>query len=328
MRVRAPARLHFGFLDLNGGLGRRFGSIGLALDAPVIALAMTPAVELSVDGPEPERVERYVRAAANHLSVPEGVAVRLYETIPPHAGFGSGTQLALALAAGLAALHGRPFAAEDAGAALDRGARSGVGVAAFLQGGLIVDGGRGPTGGMPPVISRLPFPDAWRVVLVLDEAGPGVHGPAESTAFRELPTFPDGEAAQICRIVLMTILPAAAEADLPAFGRGVAAIQRRVGDFFAPFQGGGRYTSPVVADALAEIEKAGVAGVGQSSWGPTGFAVVGSQAEAEELVRQISGRDGERGRLRFMIARGRNRGADVTTDLEERPRIQRGLRLA
>ncbi len=26
----APARLHLGFLDLNGGLGRRFGSLGLA----------------------------------------------------------------------------------------------------------------------------------------------------------------------------------------------------------------------------------------------------------------------------------------------------------
>ena len=29
--VTVPARLHFGFLDLNGGLGRRFGSIGLAI---------------------------------------------------------------------------------------------------------------------------------------------------------------------------------------------------------------------------------------------------------------------------------------------------------
>ena len=28
VRVRAPARLHLGFLDMNGALGRRFGSIG------------------------------------------------------------------------------------------------------------------------------------------------------------------------------------------------------------------------------------------------------------------------------------------------------------
>ena len=29
--VAVPARLHLGFLDLDGGLGRRFGSIGVAI---------------------------------------------------------------------------------------------------------------------------------------------------------------------------------------------------------------------------------------------------------------------------------------------------------
>ncbi len=33
VRVTAAARLHLGFLDFNGDLGRRFGSIGLAIDA-------------------------------------------------------------------------------------------------------------------------------------------------------------------------------------------------------------------------------------------------------------------------------------------------------
>ena len=30
--VRAPGRLHLGFLDPSGSLGRRFGSIGLVID--------------------------------------------------------------------------------------------------------------------------------------------------------------------------------------------------------------------------------------------------------------------------------------------------------
>src|SRR6185369_13930596 len=33
--VTAPARLHLGFLDLEGGLGRRFGSLGLTLEGVV-----------------------------------------------------------------------------------------------------------------------------------------------------------------------------------------------------------------------------------------------------------------------------------------------------
>ncbi|MFD0935973.1 GHMP kinase, partial [Methylobacterium trifolii] len=46
VEVEAPARLHFGFLDLHGGLGRRFGSIGLAIDAPAVRLAARVADRL------------------------------------------------------------------------------------------------------------------------------------------------------------------------------------------------------------------------------------------------------------------------------------------
>ena len=32
--VTTSSRLHMGFFDLNGGLGRRFGSIGVSLKSP------------------------------------------------------------------------------------------------------------------------------------------------------------------------------------------------------------------------------------------------------------------------------------------------------
>ena len=31
--ITAPARLHLGFMDLNGSLGRKFGSVGLTIDS-------------------------------------------------------------------------------------------------------------------------------------------------------------------------------------------------------------------------------------------------------------------------------------------------------
>lgn len=327
VRVRTPARLHFGFLDLHGGLGRRFGSLGLALDGPALDLEIRPARKLTAQGSEAGRLRRIVEAAAAHLGVPATVAVSLHEAIPAHAGFGSGTQLALAVAAGLARLHGRVFVASEAAAALDRGNRSGVGLAAFLQGGLIVDGGRDASGAPPPVVARLVFPEAWRVVLVIDSASRGVHGEDETRAFQDLPPFPEADAAHICRLVLMRILPAVAETDLTAFGRGVAEIQRRLGDFFAPYQGG-RFASPAVADALAESEALGIEGVGQSSWGPTGFALVGSEAQAQDLVGRLARPDGERGRLRFVIARGRNQGADVLPIAAAQPRRYGSLKHA
>ena len=52
IRVKTSARLHLGFLDLNGGTGRRFGSLGLAIDRPVTSLEVEPAVAGSVEGPE------------------------------------------------------------------------------------------------------------------------------------------------------------------------------------------------------------------------------------------------------------------------------------
>lgn len=306
IRIEAPARLHFGFLDLHGGLGRRFGSIGLAIDAPSLALTVRPAPAAAVEGLEADRVRGYVRAAAAHLGVGEAVSVRVERAIPPHAGFGSGTQLALAVAAAMARLNGRAFSAQAFSNALDRGNRSGVGLCAFTEGGLIVDGGRGPDEAPPPVVARLAYPADWRIVLILDTAMAGVHGAREVEAFRDLPRFPERDAAEICRIVLMQILPAAVTAEPEGFGAGITRIQGLIGDHFAPHQGG-RFASPAVAGALAAAAAQGVTGFGQSSWGPTGFALMPTESEARALVASLD----RGGSLRFLIARGRNTGATV-----------------
>ncbi|MGH1591264.1 beta-ribofuranosylaminobenzene 5'-phosphate synthase family protein [Methylobacterium phyllosphaerae] len=308
VRVEAPARLHFGFLDLHGGLGRRFGSIGLAIDAPSLALTARRSAHPAVAGPEADRVRGYVAAAAAHLGRGADVAITVERVIPAHAGFGSGTQLALAVAAAMARLDGAPFAPDAFAASLDRGNRSGVGLCAFTEGGLIVDGGRGPDGGPPPVIARLPYPEAWRIVLILDPSTAGVHGAREVEAFRDLPRFPEAHAAEICRIALMQVLPAVALAEPEGFGAGITRIQTLIGDHFAPHQGG-RFASDAVAQALAQVAAQGVAGYGQSSWGPTGFALVPSEVEARALVASLD----RGGPLRFLIARGRNRGASVTS---------------
>jgi beta-RFAP synthase len=308
VRIRAPARLHLGFLDLNGNLGRRFGSIGLSLDEPALDLTIAHAREFVVNGPQDDRIAAAVRAAARFLDVPDAVGVRIAEALPPHAGFGSGTQIALAAAAGLARLFGCRFDGAAAAAALDRGNRSGIGLAAFRDGGFIVDGGRDAGERAPPVVARHPFPSAWRVLLVLDDAARGVHGDAERAAFRDMPEFPASIAAHLCRVAMMQMLPALAMQDFVPFGRAVAEIQRRLGDHFAPFQGGGRYTSRAVAEVLAGLERDGVEGVGQTSWGPTGFALFESNAAAETALARLRVVDSS---LRFAIARGRNRGADV-----------------
>ncbi|MEJ1160824.1 beta-ribofuranosylaminobenzene 5'-phosphate synthase family protein [Prosthecomicrobium sp. N25] len=314
VRVTAPARLHIGFLDLNGDLGRRFGSIGLAVDRPAATVRIRRAEVPSVSGAEVMRAHRYLKAACDALGLPMRHELVVAGTIPPHAGFGSGTQLALAIGAAVARLEGLPFEAGAMAARLDRGARSGIGVAAFETGGFVLDGGKGPGDRPPPIVARLPYPEDWRIVLVLDEAVDGVHGEAETAAFRALPRFPAEDAAHLCRVVLMRMLPALADRDLAAFGAAVSEVQARLGDHFAPAQGGGRFTSARVGAACRALEAAGAAGIGQSSWGPTGFALFGSEAEAERAVAGLAVNDRTPDGLYFVVARGRNHGARIEAE--------------
>jgi len=99
--VTAPARLHLGFLDLNGELGRSFGSMGLAISEFCTRIRVSKATTPHVSGPDGERARRYLERLEVLLSLDGAHRVEIAEAIPDHSGLGSGTQLALALAAAI-----------------------------------------------------------------------------------------------------------------------------------------------------------------------------------------------------------------------------------
>lgn len=308
--VFAPARLHLGFLDLEGGLGRRFGGLGLAIDGFGTRLRLAAARSATASGPGAERALRYLSQAAAALDLPPGARVIVDEASPEHAGFGSGTQLGLAIAAALARLHGARIATPDLAKAIGRGARSGIGIGAFDSGGFLVDGGLAPGAAPAPVIARLAFPAEWRVLLLLDPARQGLHGGGETAAFGKLPAFPEALAGRLCRVLLLRLLPGLAEHDFAAASSALGEIQERLGDYFSAAQNG-RYSSPGVAEALSWLRGQGILGIGQSSWGPTGFALLASLADADAVAKAAAERFRARN-LDFRIVGGRNRGADVT----------------
>ena len=308
--VQAPARLHLGFLDLNGGLGRRFGSIGLAINGPKTSITISAAPQMRVTGSERERVGSHVETMRRALGIAGAYDVRINEVVPAHAGLGSGTQLALAVAAAFRRLHGLPLDVARDAVRLGRGARSGVGIGVFEHGGLVVDGGRGPTRTAAPIVSRMPFPEPWRILLVLDRHCQGAHGLAERESFNMLAPFSDSDAGHLCRLVLMQALPALVDCDIAAFGSAIKDIQGCMGDYFAPLQGGSRFCSPDVAGALDLLEREGAIGIGQSSWGPTGFAFAPSAEAAERLLSRAR-RDRRCRDLDLHAYSGLNRGADI-----------------
>lgn len=308
--VAASARLHLGFLDMNGGLGRKFGGVGLSLDAPATRLTLTRAERNLVEGPESARAAALLERAQEALGVAHRHRLTLEEAIPAHAGFGSGTQLALAVSAALRRLEDLPHDPAADAALMARGARSGLGAGLFQLGGVVVDGGRGPHTITPPVVARAAFPDEWRVLLVCDPGHVGLHGADERDAFAELPPVDAAMSGEVCRLVLMQILPALAEKELAPFGAAVTRIQALVGDHFAAAQGGRRFTSARVEATVSRLLDDGATGGGQTSWGPTGFAFVDSDTAARRLLGRHGAKAREEG-LDISIHRGLNRGAKI-----------------
>ncbi|MDX1519597.1 MAG: GHMP kinase [Gammaproteobacteria bacterium] len=311
IRVKAPARLHMGFMDMHGGLGRSFGSLGLCLENLYTSLSVRESGSLHVSGPGCERAQRYAGQILEHFAPGEAVEIQIERAIPEHMGLGSGTQLSLALGLAITQLKGIRVSIEDIACCLGRGARSGIGIGAFRYGGFIVDGGRGESTRVPPVISRMGFPDEWRILLLLDHSRQGVHGKEEVQAFRSLPEMQDNTVNHLCRIVVMQVLPALAEKNCEAFGAGITEIQNCVGDHFQHVQGG-RYASARVASVLEWAgQQDGVTGIGQSSWGPTGFAILPSETQAYQTMKKAREIFSEDDQIEFILARARNQMAEM-----------------
>ena len=322
VQVSAPARLHLGFLDLNGTSGRRFGSIGLAIDShhTVVTARFCGADEIHlVPDQLRQKVDHFISTFHQHFSdviqqTDKPIQLSISAFIPEHAGLGSGTQLALAVGIALCRLYDIDAETADIAALLHRGARSGIGIAAFDLGGFIVYGGLGPDSLVPPLLIRQPFPEHWRVVMLMEHVSQGIHGQAEKKAFNELPTFPVSQSHAICHHTLMQLLPALIEQDINLFGHSITEIQRLIGDHFSQAQGG-RYTSPRIAQLLTQAHTLGHTGIAQSSWGPTGCVFVESEAKAltltEQLEQTISQQFENKDDYSIIIARANLTGAEI-----------------
>jgi beta-RFAP synthase len=323
IQVTTGSRLHFGLFhlpsegseprpDRTGASGvavRRFGGVGLMLDEPGIQLTVTPATDWFAEGPLSTRALDFARRCAEPTARPCRIVV--HRCAPEHVGLGTGTQLGMAVARAVAD-------PSDAGTLdptalarrVGRGLRSALGLHGFAQGGFLVEAGQSRQGVISPLVSRLGFPDEWRIVLVLPHGSVGLHGEAEKDAFDGLRTPSVGTTDSLCRLVLLGMLPALVERDIRAFGEAVYDFNARAGETFAPVQGG-TYAQSRCAELVRFARNCGIAGTGQSSWGPTVFAVADDEDRATAFADQVRRRfdlaDAE-----VLVTRARNHGAETT----------------
>ncbi|QLH84484.1 beta-ribofuranosylaminobenzene 5'-phosphate synthase family protein [Halosimplex pelagicum] len=320
-RVTVGGRIHVGFQNLSLAHERLYGGVGLALAEPRLDLRAERAEAVDCDD---DAARPYVERVVDHLDVP-GATVRVDERLPRHAGLGSGTQLALAALVAVAGAYDIDVDPRERAPALGRGGRSGIGVATFESGGFVVDGGHPterfttapPAEGewaVPPVVARHDLPDDWRFVLAIPDAGPGRSGDEEDESMRSVVERADpGIAEDIALVVTQGLLPAAATGDRVAFGDAVARLGRLNGAWYADEQGG-VYRPPAGAIIDALSAHPAVAGAGQSSWGPTVYALTDADyaSEVADAARAALSDAADGGRV--VVARPRDEGATVADD--------------
>jgi beta-ribofuranosylaminobenzene 5'-phosphate synthase len=326
VEIRTPARLHIGMLSFGVPGVRSFGGVGVMTDRPAVHLRLRKANRLEARGPHAERAVKFARACMQAWGLGDvGCSLEVVTAPAAHVGLGSGTQLGLAVAAGMRQLFRRPEGEPDEPAVthplqaplepgehdwvfdvqeaielarvVGRGRRSSVGVYGFSRGGLIVEAGRLVAGDgsdddddarreFSPMIARVRLPAAWRCVVIAARDAVGLSGPAEREAFGRLPPVAAEVTAELSRIALLELLPAAVEGKFTEF----AAAVRRYGELAGqPFAAESQQLphAPATAKLLELLGELGIVGAAQSSWGPTVMACCPSLEAAGDLAEAL-----------------------------------------
>ncbi len=309
VRVTAPSRLHFGLLRFAQQRGTSYGGLGMTLDRPQTIVELQSALAWHSEGPMADRALAFAKLAIGSFRPEQDspLSIRVCEAPQPHSGLGTGTQLALAIARGIRELWKLPsLEAAELSASVGRGKRSAVGSYGFLHGGLIWETGRCAEASLGKLAQRIAMPDHWRVLLITLPEESGLSGDRETTAFKNLPSVPSEVTEQLQCLAEESILPAAEGGDFESFAEAIHEYGRLAGSCFATIQGSS-FASPAIEQLVDQLRELGIQGVGQSSWGPTVFALAKDEDQAEELVDRAQNLC----ECKVQIAAPNNRGAGV-----------------
>lgn len=328
--ITAPARLHFGLLSFGDKSVRQHGGAGVMIDEPALRLQISTSIEQMITSADPfltvrvkeiatrvqERIATMIKSSSEHSPISSSGPIpqfhlRIEQSPLSHVGLGSGTQLALSIAAAITKLYNIfPASLEDLVRIAGRAERSSIGSYGFAQGGLIVESGKLAGETLGPIIARISLPASWRIVLIIPNSRPGLSGDEERAAFMNLPPVPHEVTQRLTNELMMNLIPAAKTSDFEKFSESVYRYGELAGSCFATVQGSS-YANDQVSRIVASLRAQNVRGVGQSSWGPLVFAWFDNQCAADEFVQRFAdSNEGKECVLR--IVRPANHGALVS----------------
>ena len=284
--INSPARLHLGFLNLNNESERNFGSLGLAVNNFKTIIEAEPSKKFQITGNDKKKVKQIIDVFKKKYDFLP-CRINIIESIPEHIGLGSGTQLALSVGTLLSKLSNLKIKVNDLARTSNRGNRSSIGINCFKSGGFIVDAGKKVgSNKLSPVIFKHNWPKDWGIILLTDKKKLGIHGKTEKKEFKEI--FKEKKKIQYenYEALITKIIPSIIENDFDSFTSGINLIQKNTGKSFYSAQGG-QYTSKNVENIFNKLEKFGIQGYGQTSWGPTGFIFCKDKIEKKKIIEYL-----------------------------------------
>ncbi len=340
LTIKSPARLHFGLTEIFSGEPSLFSGCGMTIDEPsthmsleVVALETSSRLvwQIECDSPWKERIEAALMLAGPNASTsPWKFVFRLGKPPLAHTGLGSGTQLACCVATLIASAQCSAIMEEQSVAAhriwtevssrndsnllgrlaeaSGRGARSCVGLASHLFGGFIVDHGIRVEDQNVRRVDRFSQPESWRVLLVRPKSSTTVSGVVEIDYFRRCASVNTNRDRMI-DLMENEMVPAIRIGNLKRFGEAVYDYGRLGGELFRAVQGG-VYRDAAVTAVVESIRGMGIKATGQTSWGPTVYAIVENMNEAASLEESLRNRWGAQ--ITTTIARPSNQSSLVS----------------
>lgn len=280
--IRAGARLHLGLVKINQK--PEYIAAGFCLEEPFCEIEAKRSSAFRVPGEDADRIKTAIRNVCAFTDSPLKYSARLATSLPYHSGLGSGTRHTLCAGKAICLLENKKIPAVKLARITGRGTRSMMGTALFAKGGFALD--------IAGEILRLSVPRPWRVVVIqpdIRRAGHAfTHGPNETSLMSQTPACSARQARLLIDSVTCGMIAGIEENDYLAFEKSLERLQASAIKLFGRFQEGAA-SSENGRKILRHLRRIGVRAVGQSSWGPTLFAVLPSQSSADTLAEKLIG---------------------------------------
>ncbi len=267
--VRAPARLHLGFIAERAGA---LGSAAIAIEEPYLLLDIRKSGEIKAYGDYSTEFEQLAERLLSSFVQGNGAEIWVKRAIKRHVGLGSGTRMAMAVGTALSYLYRIDINPYRIAEFFGRGRNSKAGLETLLHGGMAVVNSSGQG-------INTALPEDWRFIVAIPEIEHGFFGEKERKAMDSMGMPVVGED------IRDSIMDALSSEDIELFGRLLTELDEGTGAMFTHVQPGTHTFS--LLDKIKEIGlKKGALGAGQSSWGPALYFLSDSD-KAERIASSI-----------------------------------------